>query len=169
MFKTIFGKLAIALAVALLGAATIWAIAPHLAQAAGQGTLPEKRKFSFSAQQSADGSVKGNAVLHNPAFTGANGQKYQLQIDIVCMKVYPDNIAVFGGWTRRTNDPNLVDAVFFSIQDNGNPGTNDKLSRAYFWDDDPDTTGDPMACELTGPNDLPLETIESGNINLKTN
>ncbi len=126
-----------------------------------------RRQFTVSAQRRPDGTVKGHAVLHNPAFRVDNGQKYQLQIDITCMRVY-GNIAVFGGTTRRTNDPNLVDAVFFSVQDNGEPGRDrDKISRVFFWDDDPNTTGDPQACQVTGPADFPLETIESGNIQVK--
>lgn len=146
-----------------------------LASANGHGTLMAvdengksvRRQFSFSAHIDEDGEVSGNAILMNPAFSGANGNNYQLQIDITCMKVY-GNIAVFGGTTRRTNDPNLVDAVFFSVQDNGEPGKNvDRISRAFFWDDDPNTTGDPQACELTGPFDFPLETIVAGNIQVR--
>jgi hypothetical protein len=126
-----------------------------------------RRQFSFNARRNQDGTVRGNAVLHNPAFSGANGQNYQLQIDISCMKRY-GNIAVFGGLTKRTNDPNLVDAVFFSVQDNGEPGRGvDKISRAFFFDDDPTTTGDPQICQNTGPNDFPLETIEAGNIQVR--
>ena len=126
-----------------------------------------RRQFSFSAQRRPDGTVRGNAVLHNPAFTVDNGQKYQLQIDVQCMKVV-GNIAIFGGTTRRTNDPNLVDAVFFSVQDNGEPGKGvDRISRAFFWDDDPTTTGDPQACLLTGPTDFPLEPIAAGNIQVR--
>lgn len=40
MFKAKLGKIAIAFGVALLGALILSAIGPHLAQAAGQGTLP---------------------------------------------------------------------------------------------------------------------------------
>jgi hypothetical protein len=125
------------------------------------------RQFSFSARANEDGTATGNAVLVNPAFTGDNGAPYQLQIDISCMHVV-GNIAIFGGTTQRTNDANLVDAVFFTVQDNGEPGAGvDKISRAFFWDDDPDTTGDPAACLLTGALDFPLETIESGNIQVR--
>ncbi len=131
----------------------------------GHGTLDGNRQFSFSARTHADGTVTGNAVLHNPNFQ-VDGKAYQLQVDISCMKVV-GNIAVFGGTTKRTNDPNLVDAVFFSVQDNGEPGKNDKISRVFFWDDDPTTTGDPQACQLTGPTDFPLETIERGNIQVR--
>ena len=78
------------------------------------------------------------------------------------------NVAFFGGTTRRTNDPSLVDAVFFSVQDNGEPGRGkDRISRAFFWDDDPNTTGDPQACQAMSQSDAPLETIESGNVQLK--
>lgn len=141
----------------------------------GQGTIlvPNaagdfvRRQFSLSARRYADGSVKGNAVLHNPAFETAKGQRYQLQVDIQCMKVV-GNIALFGGLTRRTNDPNLVDAVYFSVQDNGEPGRDrDKISRVFFFDDDPNTTGDPQLCQGNQPTDFPLETIESGNIQVR--
>lgn len=139
----------------------------------GHGTLSAvengktvKRQFSFSARKHADGTVTGQAQLVNPAFK-VDGQPYRLHIDITCMHVV-GNIAIFGGTTARTNDPGLVDAVFFSVQDNGEPGAgNDRISRAFFWDDDPATTGDPQACLLTGPTDLPLETIESGNIQVR--
>jgi hypothetical protein len=126
-----------------------------------------RRQFSFSAHRQPDGTVKGNAVLNNPAFTVDNGQRYQLQIEITCMQVV-GNIAIFGGNTRRTNDPGLVDAVFFTVQDNGEPGKGvDRISAVYFWDDLPETTGDPQACLLTGPTDFPFEPIESGNIQVR--
>lgn len=141
----------------------------------GEGTLPaplangdtRKRIFNLSARSNSDGTVSGTANLHNPSFTGNNDQRYSLQIDISCMKVI-GNTAFFGGTTRRTNDPNLVDAVFFSIEDNGNPGKNDRISRAYFFDDDPTTTGDPQICQNYEIGDLPLETIINGNIHLRS-
>ena len=43
----------------------------------------------------------------------------------------------------------------------------DKISRAYFWDDDPNTQGPPSACVNSTLADVPLETIVSGNINVK--
>jgi len=126
-----------------------------------------RRQFSFSAHRQQDGTVKGNAVLHNPAFTTENGQRYQLQINISCLKVI-GNVAYFGGTTQRTNDPSLVDAVYFSVQDNGEPGRGvDKISRVFFFDDDPTTIGDPQLCQLNNVGDFPMETIESGNIQVK--
>lgn len=126
-----------------------------------------RRQFSFSARRDGGGTVKGQAILHNPAFEGTNGQPYQLQIAISCMQVV-GNIAIFGGTVKRTNDPSLVDAVFFTVQDNGEPGRDsDKISSVFFWDDDPNTTGDPQACLVTGPNDFPFNTIESGNIQVQ--
>jgi hypothetical protein len=148
---------------------------PTRESANGHGTLfrtdgngnTVRRQFSFNAHRQPDGTVRGNAVLHNPAFSGANGNNFQLHVDISCMKVY-GNIAVFGGMTRRTNDPNLVDAVFFSVQDNGEPGRGvDRISSVFFFDGDPTTTGDPGLCEVTGPADFPLETIEGGNIQVR--
>lgn len=127
-----------------------------------------KRQFAFSAQIQKDGTVKGNATVHNPAYTGENGHSpYMLQIDISCMKVI-GNTAFFGGTTRRTNDPSLIDAVYFSAQDNGEPGANnDLLSRAYFFDDDPGTNGDPQLCQGIQPGDLVMEPIQSGNIQVR--
>jgi hypothetical protein len=170
-------KSVIATVVALVVGATAtyaWAVTGESAN--GHGTLlatneegrQVKRQFSFSAKRHADGTVTGHAVLINPAFTGENGTApYRLHVDISCMTVV-GNIAIFGGTTKRTNDPNLVDAVFFSVQDNGEPGKGvDRISRVFFWDDDPATTGDPQACLLTGPTDFPLEPIEAGNIQVR--
>jgi len=151
--------------------------AAPLASASGHGTLFDgvdsngrvyRRQFSLSARMRSDGTVDGHAVLHNPAFDGGNGNRpYSLQIDISCMKVI-GNVAIFGGITRRTTDPNLVDAVYFSIEDNGQPGAgNDRLSRVFFFDDDPTTTGDPQLCQGNQPGDFPLEVIQSGNLSLR--
>lgn len=132
------------------------------------GGVPFKRQFSFSAHRNSDGTVVGNAILHNPAFDGQHGnQPYALQIDISCMKVI-GNVAFFGGTTQRTTDPNLVDAVYFSVQDNGEPGAgSDMISRAFFFDDDPNTTGDPQLCQNNQLGDFPMEVIRSGNIKLR--
>lgn len=173
-----------AAAVALLAAASVFSLAGYNAGSAaqntkegasGQGTLLDvnqdgntvRRQFSLSAHRNADGTVQGNAVLHNPAFETDKNQKYQLQIDISCMKVI-GNVAFFGGTTRRTNDPNLVDAVYFSVQDNGEPGRGrDAISRVFFFDNDPNTTGDPQLCQGNNLGDFPMETIESGNIQVR--
>ena len=140
------------------------------AAANGHGALDNgdsaDRQFSFSARELADGSVTGNAVLVNPAFTGDNGAPYQLQIDISCMQSV-GNTVFFGGLTRRTNDPNLVDAVYFSVQDNGEPGRHvDMISSTFFFDDDPTTTGDPQLCQNIPMGYFPLDPIENGNINV---
>jgi len=79
------------------------------------------------------------------------------------------NTVYFGGTVKRTNDPSLVDAVFFAVQDNGEPGKGvDKISRVFFWDGDPNTTGDPQACLNNQVTDFPLEAIEAGNIQVKS-
>ena len=161
-------------------AATALTTPPAMAQnardsASGHGTLLVagttglvRRQFSFNAERKADGTVTGHATLINPAFTGANGHSpYQLDVDVSCLKVV-GNIAIMGGTTKRTNDPSLVDAVYFTVQDNGEPGSNDRISRAFFFDDDPATQGDPQLCQLTGPNDFPLEPIEAGNVQVKS-
>ena len=143
--------------------------------ASGHGTLlvtnsdgnQVRRQFSFSGRQGGDGRVNGNAILHNPAFTVDNGQNYMLHIDISCMNVQ-GNVVFFGGTTRRTNDPNLVDAVYFSVQDNGEPGAgSDMISQATFFDDDPTTTGDPMLCMNNRVGDFPMFTIDAGNVQVR--
>ena len=126
-----------------------------------------RRQFSFSGNQQRDGTVRGNAILRNPQYSGANGQTYMLQVKISCINVI-GNVAFFGGTTRRTNDPNLVDAVYFSVQDNGEPGrNNDLISDVFFFDGDPNTTGDPALCLNNQIGDFPMYPIESGNINVR--
>lgn len=143
--------------------------------ATGHGTIvvsdengnPVRRQFSFNAKRHRDGTVSGNAVLHNPAFSGANGNNYQAKFDISCLKIV-GNTAILGGFVRRTNDPNLFDAAYFSVQDNGEPGrANDRISGVYFFDDDPNTTGSPALCQLLGPDDLFLMPIDGGNIQVR--
>lgn len=175
--KSTFGKVVSALALfAVVAAAGLLAFVSNPSAVAGEsanghGTLSDsdgnKRQFTFSARVNSDGTVSGQAILHNPAFEGENGNPYQLKLDISCMKVI-GNFATFGGTTARTNDPSLVDAAFFSVQDNGQPGKNsDEISRVFFWDDIPETTGDPQACQFVGLADFPLETIEAGNIQVR--
>jgi hypothetical protein len=139
--------------------------------ASGQGTLDAgMRHFSFNAKRLADGSVTGEAELTNKAFQGVNGvSPYKFHMEVTCMRSYPDNIVVIGGTTKSTNDPNLVDVAFFTVQDNGEPGAGvDKISRVFFWDDDPTTTGDPQACDMTAADAFPLETIQQGNIQVRS-
>lgn len=128
-----------------------------------------RRQFSFSARREADGTVKGRANLHNATFTGDNGKKYAASFDISCMKTM-GNTAVLGGFIKRTNDSNLVDAAYFIVQDNGEPGKdNDKISGVFFFDNDPNTTGSPAACENTAFDAFPLMNIDSGNVKVTSN
>lgn len=158
---------------AVVAAAGLLALVSNSTAAAGpsangHGTLTNpdgtKRQFTFNARTNADGTVSGHAVLRNPAFDGDNGKTYYVHLDISCLKVI-GNIAIMGGTESKTNDP--IDTGYFSVQDNGEPGKNDKISRVFFWDDDPTTTGPPEACQNVGAADFPLETIESGNIQVR--
>lgn len=143
----------------------------------GQGTIlvqddqgkTVRRQFSFNARRNADGTVTGKAILHNPSFTGANGKKYQASFDISCLRI-DGNTAVLGGVVRRTNDPNLVDAAYFAVQDNGEPGKNrDLISFVAFNDTDPNNNpGDPQACQNINVADFGLFAIESGNIQVRS-
>ena len=170
------GILTVLVIVGLLVTVKSSAFAP-LESANGHGTVfrtnedgdAVRRQFSFSARRNSDGTVTGHAVLHNPAFDGANGNNYQAKLEISCMRVV-GNTAYFGGTIKRTNDPNLVDTAFFSVQDNGEPGADrDKISGLAFADEIPgNDPGDPQYCQFldTDPN-IVLETIESGNIQVR--
>jgi hypothetical protein len=130
----------------------------------GQGTIEDGRTFSVSAVLYQDGTARGQATLTNRNFSGDTGKgPYKLHIDISCVKQLDDNTVVIGGFTRRTNDSSLIDAVFFQVQDNGK---DDLLSRAFFWDGDPETTGDPATCQLVNNGDFPMEEVIRGNLNV---
>ena len=169
--KQVNGGMIAAAALIAIAAFAVPALAATGGHVSGQGALSTdpRRTFSVSAHIMADRAASGRATLVNKALTGANGKApYLLQVDISCGKMLDSNTAILGGPTKRTNDPSLVDAVFFSVQDNGEPGANkDKVSRAYFWDGDPVTTGDPMACLNSTLADLPLEVIVSGNLQVR--
>jgi hypothetical protein len=155
------------------------AFAPAIHQANGQGLTVDpdtgaKRQFSLSARQTDDNfGATGTAVIHNHNFTATGGHgPYMVQVDITCMKVI-GNTAYFGGWPRKTNeaDPVYSDAVFFVVQDNGEPGRgHDMVSGAYFWDDEPAITGHPENCRfLPDPpvDETALGPIEAGNIQVR--
>lgn len=142
--------------------------------ASGRGILPAgtakdgstiEREFTFNAHTRSDGKIEGMGMLYNPS-EGESAQPYVLQIDISCMNVVGD-VIFFGGTTHRTTDANLADAVYFSVQDNGEPGAEkDKISRVYFFDDDPNTAGDPQLCKANQPGDFAMEPILSGDISI---
>ena len=130
-----------------------------------KNTRADKREFSFNAYIDQDGTVSGNAILVNPEFGGDGlNESYQLELDISCMNVVGDT-AFFGGTTQRTSDPNLVDAAYFSVQEDAYGSR--KISQVHFFDDDPNTVGDPQLCMGNQPGDFPMEPIESGDIDIR--
>jgi len=169
--KLVFLGVLSAFAIAVL---TAGVAAQDKESAGGQGSIrvqdengkTVKRQFSFQARRGADGIVKGQANLHNGSFNGANGKKYAAKFDISCLKIV-GNIAVVGGFIRRTNDQNLIDAAYFTVEDNGEPGKNDRISSVFFFDADPSTTGSPALCENTAVNAFPFMNIDSGNIQVR--
>jgi hypothetical protein len=124
----------------------------------GQGTIEEGRHFNLSATVTPNG-VRGHATL---IIKGDSGAPYIAQIDISCLKQTGAEVYL-GGTVISTNEPDPVysDAVFFAVSSGG-----DKLSRAYFWDDQPAITGDPAACQGNVAGDFPLENVIRGNINV---
>src|SRR4029453_18329604 len=134
--------------------------------ASGHGTIllqdtdgrTVRRQFSFSARQLPDGTVQGNAVIHNPSFD----PKYDAHFDITCLQVV-GNRASFGGSVTKSSDPvfnDEFDAAFFTVFDNGEPGAvNDTISEVFF-----DNVVEPSACQFIGADDFPQEPIEAGNV-----
>ena len=153
-------------AFAAVAAATPSFAAETVATASGQGKLYDGRTFAFTAEIFADGTADGMGVIVNNTYSGDSGKgPYKAKLEIKCAR-RDGNVVTFGAMANRTNDSNLQDAAFFSVEDRGEPGKGvDQLSGLYFWDGDPTTTGNPMACLNSTP--FPTETIESGNIQVK--
>ena len=134
--------------------------------ASGHGTIllqdtdgkTVRRQFSFSARKLPDGTVQGNAVIHNPSFD----PKYDAHFDITCLNIV-GNRASFGGAVRKSSDPvfnDEFDAAFFTVFDNGEPGSaNDTISEVFF-----DNVVEPSACTFIGADDFPQIPIEGGNV-----
>lgn len=137
--------------------------------ASGHGTIllqnssgkTVRRQFSFSAKQMPDGTVQGNAIIHNPSFD----PKYDANIKITCLLVV-GNRASFGGTVRKSSDPafnNEFDAAFFTVYDNGEPGAGvDTISSVFF-----DNVVGPETCQFIGPNDFLQMPIEAGNVQVR--
>lgn len=120
-----------------------------------------RRQFSFSAKQMSDGTVQGNAVIHNPEFD----PRYDAQFDITCLQVV-GNRASLGGSVRKTSDPvfnDEFDAAFFTVFDNGEPGAGiDTISLVFF-----DNVVEPSACQFIGADDFEQIPIQSGNVQVR--
>jgi hypothetical protein len=155
MHKALMGLSALALVAAPALAA------PKTVHISGQGTLYDGRTFSLNAMVDANGNVSGQATLVNHAFTGENGKSpYISHITLSCLKQV-DGEYILGGDVTHTNDPNLDDAAFFAVSDDGN-----QLSGVYFWDDQPGHTGDASACQFNEAGDYPTADIIRGNIHV---
>jgi hypothetical protein len=120
-----------------------------------------RRQFSFSARVQNDGTVQGNAVIHNPEFEPT----YRANIKITCLQVV-GNRASFGGTVRKSSDPvfnDEFDAAFFTVVDNGEPGhDSDSISLIFF-----DNVVGPESCQFIGPDDFPQIPIEAGNVQVR--
>jgi hypothetical protein len=155
-------KLLIAAAALALGASPVLAAKGTL-HISGQGTIEAGRTFVVNARIEPDGTVSGQATLINRNFSGTSGKgPYTAHFDITCANKIGDTI-FFGGSTTRTNDSGLIDAAYFSVQDDGK---SDRISRVFFFDDNPATMGDPGLCQGNQLGDFPMEEVEQGNINV---
>ena len=153
-FMTGLGAIALLASPALAGSNTF-----HVT---GQGTLNDGRVFSVNARIDKNGTATGHAVLINQAFSGDSGNgPFRAQIDISCINVLDDGEVYLGG-VARSNDSTLDgEAVYFAVSDDG------RLSRAFFFDDNPATTGDPGLCQFNTAGNFPLENVIRGNIHVQ--
>src|SRR5690242_9705067 len=96
--------------------------ADAVATASGQGQIADGRTFAFTAEIFADGTADGTGVIVNRNFSGDSGKgPYKAKLDIKCARVVGTKIT-FGAMANRTNDSNLRDAAFFTVEDRGEPG-----------------------------------------------
>jgi hypothetical protein len=117
-----------------------------------------KRQFSYNAVTQKDGTVNGNAEIHNAAYD------FTAHIDVSCLLV-DGNRASMGGTVTKSNDPGLGEGTFafWTVYDNGEPGAGkDTMSATYF-----DFQAAPPSCQLIGANDFDQTPIEEGNIQVK--
>ncbi len=141
-------------------ATTTCAAAPCKEQANGSGKLimPDgtKRQFNFNAQKLPDGTAKGNAIIHNPAFD------FRGFIEIKCLEVI-GNRARVAGIVRNTNDPTLDNnTAVFEVYDNGNPGRDsDTISLVFF---SPPNMPEPTPAYCQTFENFEQKPIDNGNI-----
>ncbi len=135
----------------------------------GKGILnngdSSESEFTFNVKRNPNGKVTGSATLRNPSYKSGNGQSEKIKIDVTCLKIV-DNVAIFGGTTKRKSSQAKAEAVYFAVEDNGDAG--DRIFRGFYFDDDATTDGDPQRCELIEAYVPVLEPIVSGNIQVKS-
>ncbi|MDQ6788813.1 MAG: hypothetical protein M3033_18580 [Acidobacteriota bacterium] len=152
--------IACAVGVALFSVTTCLASGGCKEKATGHGTLTlsdgTKRQFSFNAIRDADGTAKGNAVIHNKSFD------FRGHIEVTCLSVQ-GNRARIAGVVKGTNDPNLDDnTAVFEVFDNGEPGRgNDTISLVFF---SPPNSPPPNQAYCEVFEGLPQMPIDGGNI-----
>lgn len=136
--------------------------------AEGEGKLVNadgsKSRFSFTAKRNPNGKITGQATLRNPSYKAGNGEDEVLKIDVTCLKVV-GKMAIFGGTTKRKNNQTNIEAAYFAVEDGA--AQEDKIFRGFFFDDDPNTKGDPELCQTIEPEILVFEPIAEGEIKVK--
>ena len=143
-----------------LFAATAFTPLPSGPSANGQGSLTRpgdlQRRFSFHANTMPDASVKGSGVL---TITGGEAQ---IKFDIDCMTI-SGNTATMSGKVTSVSGNTIFQAgwdCWFKVVDNGE-GANaepDQITLLY---------GGPNLLDCGVQYDVPLNTVEGGNIQVK--
>jgi len=130
--------------------------------AGGSGTfiMPDgtRRRFSFEAERRPNGTARGEAIIHNPAFD------FRGRVEIKCLEVV-GNRARVAGILRDTNDPNLDNnPAVFEVFDNGNGNSRrneDTISLVFF---SPPNSPSPTPSYCQSFEDFPQMEIDKGNI-----
>ena len=90
-----------------------------------------KSTFVFNAVSHEDGSTNGHLV-YNLRLSGVT-----IQMDIDCLNILAGNRATLGGTVTSVSGDNIPNYIFvgqrasFTVEDNGNGGSNDKISDLF--------------------------------------
>ena len=132
--------------------------------ASGHGNLSDQgelRTFSFHAFTRKDGSISGNATLHNRDLDVFS------KMDIDCMVVDGNRASLSGPITAQPDDPSLVGVTaIFTIEENGEGKNADPDRMSYVY---PYPVANPPDCtDAAAANfPFPMLEIEGGNIQLR--
>ena len=128
----------------------------HSAQGSGHIQFATNSEFiTFSAVQRADGTVSGNATVHDVS-AGVTAR-----IDVNCLNVV-GNTARISGIVTRSSDPTLVgyEGIFQVVDGGEGKGSVDLMSLANFFE-----VGSGNDC--TVPGEFDLVPVDQGNIHVQ--
>jgi hypothetical protein len=128
----------------------------HSAQGSGHIRFASNREFiSFTAIQRSDGTVTGNANVHDVS------AGVKARIDVNCLNVL-GNVATISGIVTRSSEPVLegFEGIFQVVDGGEGNGAVDLMSLANFF-----AVGTGTDC--TVPGEFDLVPVEQGNIQVR--